>query len=215
MNRNGWDGDMSKSEFEWNRMMAGKLYSPYRVGDDSWEKVHVAQKRFNDSEFWHDRSALNELRKCFGSAPEDIVLTPPVYFDHGDRVFFGKHFYANTDLTILDENEVRFGDNVFLAPHVSIYTAGHPIDAEVRNTEVEYARQVTIGSNVWIGGNVVINPGVTIGDDVVIGSGSVVTKDIPSHVIAAGVPCRVIREITEKDKEYWYARYQDYLEERG
>ena len=206
---------MSKSEFEWNRMMAGKLYSPYRVGDDSWEKVHVAQKRFNDSEFWHDRSALNELRKCFGSAPEDIVLTPPVYFDHGDRIFFGKHFYANTDLTILDENEVRFGDNVFLAPHVSIYTAGHPIDAEVRNTEVEYARQVTIGSNVWIGGNVVINPGVTIGDDVVIGSGSVVTKDIPSHVIAAGVPCRVIREITEKDKEYWYARYQDYLEERG
>ena len=206
---------MNRSEFEWNRMMAGKLYSPYRVGDDSWEKVHVAQKRFNDSEFWHDRSALNELRKCFGSAPEDIVLTPPVYFDHGDRIFFGKHFYANTNLTILDENEVRFGDNVFLAPHVSIYTAGHPIDAEVRNTEVEYARQVTIGSNVWIGGNVVINPGVTIGDDVVIGSGSVVTKDIPSHVIAAGVPCRVIREITEKDKEYWYARYQDYLEERG
>ena len=206
---------MSKSEFEWNRMMAGKLYSPYRVGDDSWEKVHIAQKRFNDSEFWHDRSALNELRKCFGSAPDDMVLTPPVYFDHGDRVFFGKHFYANTDLTILDENEVRFGDNVFLAPHVSIYTAGHPIDAEVRNTEVEYARPVTIGSNVWIGGNVVINPGVTIGDDVVIGSGSVVTKDISSHVIAAGVPCRVIREITEKDKEYWYARYQDYLEERG
>ena len=143
------------------------------------------------------------------------MLTPPVYFDHGDRVFFGKHFYANTDLTILDENEVRFGDNVFLAPHVSIYTAGHPIDAEVRNTELEYAKPVTIGSNVWIGGNVVINPGVTIGDDVVIGSGSVVTKDIPSHVIAAGVPCRVIREITEKDKEYWYARYQDYLEERG
>ena len=206
---------MSRSEFEWNRMMAGKLYSPYRVGDDSWKKVHIAQKRFNDSEFWHDRSAVNELRKCFGSAPEDIDLTPPVYFDHGDRIFFGKHFYANTDLTILDENEVRFGDNVFLAPHVSIYTAGHPIDAEVRNTEVEYARQVTIGSNVWIGGNVVINPGVTIGDDVVIGSGSVVTKDIPSHVIAAGVPCRVIREITEKDKEYWYARYQDYLEERG
>ena len=215
MNRDGWDSDMSRSEFEWNRMMAGKLYSPYRVGDDSWEKVHVAQKRFNDSEFWHDRSALNELRKCFGSAPEDIVLTPPVYFDHGDRVFFGKHFYANTDLTILDENEVRFGDNVFLAPHVSIYTAGHPIDAEVRNTELEYAKPVTIGSNVWIGGNVVINPGVTIGDDVVIGSGSVVTKDISSHVIAAGVPCRVIREITEKDKEYWYARYQDYLEERG
>ena len=84
-------------------------------------------------------------------------------------------------------------------------TAG--IDAEVRNTEVEYARPVTIGSNVWIGGNVVINPGVTIGDDVVIGSGSVVTKDIPSHVIAAGVPCRVIREITDTDRIYWKEQY--------
>lgn len=206
---------MSRSEFEWSRMIAGKLYSPFRVGDDSWGIVHVAQKKFNDSEFWHDRSALNELRKCFGAAPEDIVLTPPVYFDHGDRVFFGKHFYANTDLTILDENEVRFGDNVFLAPHVSIYTAGHPIDAEVRNTELEYAKPVTIGSNVWIGGNVVINPGVTIGDDVVIGSGSVVTKDIPSHVIAAGVPCKVIREITDTDRNYWKEQYSEYEKERS
>ena len=206
---------MGRSEFEWNRMMAGKLYSPFRVGDDSWEKVHIAQKRFNDSEFWHDRAALNELRKCFGAAPEDIVLTPPVYFDHGDRVFFGKHFYANTDLTILDENEVHFGDNVFLAPHVSIYTAGHPIDVEVRNTELEYAKPVTIGSNVWIGGNVVINPGVTIGDDVVIGSGSVVTKDIPSHVIAAGVPCRVIREIIDTDRNYWKEQYSEYEKERS
>lgn len=195
--------------------MAGKLYSPFRVGDDSWEKVHIAQKRFNDSEFWHDKSALNELRKCFGSAPEDIVLTPPVYFDHGDRIFFGKHFYANTDLTILDENEVRFGDNVFLAPHVSIYTAGHPIDAEVRNTELEYAKPISIGSNVWIGGNVVINPGVTIGDDVVIGSGSVVTKDIPSHVIAAGVPCRVIREITDTDRNDWKEQYSEYEKARS
>ena len=206
---------MGRNEFEWNRMMAGKLYSPYKVGDDSWGKVHIAQKRFNESEFWNDRSALEELKKCFGKASDDMVLTPPVYFDHGDRVFFGEHFYANTDLTILDENEVIFGDNVFLAPHVSIYTAGHPIDAGVRNTEVEYALPVKIGSNVWIGGNVVINPGVTIGDDVVIGSGSVVTKDIPSHVIAAGNPCKVIREITEKDKEKWESQYREYTQESG
>ena len=106
-----------------------------------------------------------------------------------------------------------FGDNVFIAPHVSIYTAGHPIDAKIRNTEVEYARPVTIGSDVWIGGNVVINPGVTIGNDVVIGSGSVVTKDIPSHVIAAGNPCKVIREITEEDRIYWEKQYQEYKKE--
>lgn len=199
-----------KSEIEWNRMMEGKLYSPGKVGDDSWERVHEAVYLFNHSAFWKDRSALNELRKCLGRAPEDIVLTPPVYFDHGDRIYFGKHFYANTDLTILDENNVIFGDNVYLAPHVSIYTAGHPIDAEIRNTDVEYAKPVTIGSNVWIGGNVVINPGVRIGNNVVIGSGSVVTKDVPDGVIAAGNPCRVIREITQKDKEKWSREYEDY-----
>ena len=169
---------------EWNRMMEGKLYNPYKVGDNSFKNVHAAQKKFNESEYWNDKSAFEELKKCFKVAPVDMVLTPPVYFDHGDRISFGKHFYANTDLTILDENYVTFGDNVFLAPHVSIYTAGHPIDKDVRNLELEYAKAVTIGDNVWIGGNVVINPGVTIGSDVVIASGSVVVKDIPSHVVA-------------------------------
>lgn len=199
-----------KSDIEWNRMMEGKLYSPAKVGDDSWESVHEATFLFNNSPFWKDRSALDALRKCFGKAPEDMALTPPVYFDHGDRIYFGKHFYANTDLTILDENKVVFGDNVYLAPHVSIYTAGHPIDAEIRNTDVEYAKPVTIGSDVWIGGNVVINPGVTIGDNVVIGSGSVVTRDIPDSVVAAGNPCRVIRPITKKDKEKWFREYENY-----
>ena len=202
-----------RTQFEWDRMLSQKLYSPLKVSDDSWERVHAAQKRFNESEFWHDNSALEELKKCFGRAPKDMILTPPVYFDHGDRILFGEHFYANTGLTILDENYVIFGDNVFIAPHVSIYTAGHPIDAKIRNTEVEYARPVTIGSDVWIGGNVVINPGVTIGNDVVIGSGSVVTKDIPSHVIAAGNPCKVIREITEEDRIYWENQYQEYKKE--
>lgn len=202
-----------KSKFEWDRMMKQQLYSPYKVGDDSWEKVHIAQKRFNESEFWHDTKALEELKKCFGKATKNMVLTPPVYFDHGDRIFFGEHFYANTDLTILDENHVIFGDNVFLAPHVSIYTAGHPIDAKIRNTEVEYAKPVTIGSDVWIGGNVVINPGVTIGSDVVIGSGSVVTKDISDHVIAAGNPCKVIRQITDEERNYWKEEYKKYIED--
>ena len=100
------------NESEWNRMISEELYSPWKVGGDSWSKIHVAQKAFNESEFWHDRTALNSLRECFGSAPDDMVLTPPVYFDHGNRTFFGKHFYANTGLTILDENYVRFGDNV-------------------------------------------------------------------------------------------------------
>lgn len=199
-----------KSIIEWNRMMEGKLYNPYKVGDDSWENIREALKLFNESKFWKDSSALENLKQFLGSAPDDLVLTPPVYFDHGDRIFFGKHFYANTGLTILDENKVIFGDNVFLAPHVSIYTAGHPIDAEIRNTHVEYAKPVTIGSDVWIGGSTVINPGVTIGSNVVIGSGSVVTKDIPDNTVAVGNPCKVIRPITQEDKNYWTIQYEEY-----
>lgn len=198
---------------EKERMFAGKLYCPYKV-ESQWVQIHAAIKRFNESEFWKDSTALDELKKLFLSVGENVVLTPPFYCDHGNKISFGNHFYANTGLTILDENYVTFGENVYLAPHVSIYTAGHPIDAEVRNTDVEYAKPVKIGDSVWIGGNVVINPGVTIGSNVVIGSGSVVTKDIPDGVVAAGNPCRVIREITERDKAYWTEQYQDYIEDK-
>lgn len=195
---------------EKERMFAGRLYNPFKVPDSPWATVRAACKRFNESDFWCDSSALEELKKCFAKAGKDMVLTPPFYCDHGDKIYFGEHFYANTDLTILDENMVSFGDHVFLAPHVSIYTAGHPISTEVRNLELEYAKPVKVGNDVWIGGNVVINPGVTIGDDVVIGSGSVVTKDIPSHVIAAGNPCRVIRKITIEDHRIWKEQLEDY-----
>lgn len=199
---------------EWNRMIKGELYHWREVHDGSFERIHAAQRKFNNSDDLHDAQAFAELKDCFAKAPDDMILIAPVYFDHGDRIHFGKHFFANTDFTILDANYVTFGDDVFVGPHVSIYTAGHPIDAEVRNTDLEYAKPVTIGSSVWIGGNVVINPGVTIGDDVVIGAGSVVTHDIPSHVMAAGNPCKVIRPITEKDYDYWHRQWDDYKKDK-
>ncbi|MDO4168911.1 MAG: sugar O-acetyltransferase [Lachnospiraceae bacterium] len=199
---------------EKERMYAEKLYDPYKVPDNPWATIRAACKKFNESDFWRDCSALNELKQHFAKASDDMVLTPPFYCDHGDRIYFGKHFYANTGLTILDENTVTFGDDVFLAPHVSIYTAGHPISAEVRNLDLEYAKPVKIGNSVWIGGNVIINPGVTIGDDVVIGSGSVVTNDIPSHVVAAGNPCRVIRQITEDDNRVCKEQLKDYMNDK-
>lgn len=119
---------------EWDRMIGQELYDPFNVHDDSFQRVHAAQRKFNASDDLNDRQAFEELKRCFAQAPDDMVLLAPVYFDHGDRIRFGRHFFANTGLTILDENYITFGDNVFLAPHVSIYTAGHPIDAEVRNT---------------------------------------------------------------------------------
>ena len=162
------------NKVEWDRMIAGELYNPYRVGDDSFSRVHAAQKLFNESEYWADSSALEELKKCFRAAPDDMVLTAPVYFDHGDRISFGNHFYANTGLTILDENYVTFGDIV------------------------------------WMGGGVIINPGVTIGSDVVIASGSVVVKDVPSHVIIGGNPAHIIREITDSDHNLWQDQLNAY-----
>ena len=106
--------------------------------------------------------------------------------------------------------KVDIGENVFFAPRVCVYTAAHPIDAEVRNTDLEFGKPVRIGNSVWVGGSTVINPGVTIGNNVVIGSGSVVTKDIPDNVIAAGNPCRVIRKITDEDKIYWEKKKEEY-----
>lgn len=197
------------------RRADGELYFPFRVRPDTWTRVRPLLAAFNASEYWHDRGALNALRQVFGQGPEDLTLVPPFFCDHGSNLYLGRHFFANTGLTVLDEVPVRIGDDVYLGPHVSIYTACHPIDAAVRNTDLEYARPVTIGDSVWVGGNVVINPGVTIGSDVVIGSGSVVTRDIPSHVVAAGNPCRVIRPITEEDHAYWQEQYRLYVQEMG
>lgn len=138
-----------------------------------------------------------------GSIGENFKIQTPFYCDYGNNIYVGDNFFANFDCLILDVAEVHIGDNVMFAPRVNIFTAGHPIDAEVRNTNLEFGMTVTIGDNVWVGGNVTINPGVNIGDNVVIGSGSVVTRDIPSDTVAVGNPCRVIRAITDADKKYW------------
>lgn len=146
------------------------------------------------------------IKKLFGKTEKGFYIEPPFRCDYGYNIFTGKNFYSNYNCTILDCAEVRIGDNVMFAPNVSIFTAGHPVHFEPRNTGIEYAFPVTIGNNVWIGGNVVINPGITIGDNTVIGSGSVVTKDIPDNVIAVGNPCKVVREITDEDKSYYFKK---------
>ncbi len=135
---------------------------------------------------------------------KNAFINPPFYCDYGNHIEIGKNFFANYNCTILDVAKVTIGDNCLFAPNVAIYTAGHPIHPKCRNTGYEYGISVTIGNNVWIGGNAVICPGVNIGDNVVIGAGSVVTKDIPSWTVAAGNPCRVIREITDRDLEYYF-----------
>ena len=141
------------------------------------------------------------LRQIIPALGEDALIEQPFHCDLGYQIKTGHHFYANYNLVILDEAPVRIGDYVFLGPDCGIYTASHPVNARQRNEGLEYARPVTIGSHVWLGGGVRILPGVRIGSNVIIGSGSVVTKDIPDGVIAAGNPCKILREIDPSDWE--------------
>lgn len=141
------------------------------------------------------------LKHLFGKTGEHFVIEPPFRCDYGYNIKIGENFYANSNLTILDCAQVTIGDHVLIGPNVGIYSAGHPIHYELRDQEYEYALPISIGDRVWIGGHVVINPGVTIGNNTVIGSGSVVTKDIPSNVIAVGNPCKVLRAITDDDRK--------------
>ena len=146
-----------------------------------------------------ERNKQKEIMNELIHVKNGCCIMPPFYCDYGFNIRVGDNFFANYNTVILDEAKVTFGDNVFVAPNCGFYTAGHPIDYKRRNSGEEYAKPITIGDNVWIGGGVQVMPGVTIGSDVVIGGGSVVVKDIPDHVVAAGNPCRVIRTIEEDE----------------
>ena len=187
------------------RMLAGLPYKAWLDGL-SEERMECKKKIFEYNQLPPDESEKKEklIRDIIGKSGEGICIEAPFHCDYGSNIEVGDNFYSNYNLTILDVAKVTIGKNVMIAPNVSIFTAGHPIHPDSRNSGYEYGIEVTIGDNVWIGGNVVVNPGVHIGNNVVIGSGSVVTKDIPDNYIAVGNPCRLIREITEEDRKYYF-----------
>lgn len=179
---------------------------PYISDDAVMEEQKKCRKILQKLNF-ADRSdfeTLMEIVKELLGKSENAFINPPFYCDYGKHIEVGKNFFANYNCTIIDVAKVKIGDNCQFAPNVSIYTAGHPVHPVARNSMYEYGIEVTVGDNVWIGGNTVIMPGVNIGSNTVIGAGSVVTKDIPDWVVAAGNPCKVIREIAEEDFEYYY-----------
>ena len=187
------------------RMLANLPYKAWLDGLKE-ERIENAKKLYEYNhlppEQWDRTEEL--IRSILGKAGKDVHIKAPFHCDYGYNIEVGDNFFSNYNLTILDVAKVRIGDNAQIAPNVSIYTAGHPIHPDSRNSGYEYGIDVTIGDNVWIGGNACIMPGVTIGNNVVIGAGSVVTKDLPDNVIAAGNPCRIIREITEADRDFYY-----------
>jgi acetyltransferase-like isoleucine patch superfamily enzyme len=135
------------------------------------------------------------IKNIFGKTGVQVIVESNFWCDYGYNISVGENFYMNHNGVILDCAKVEFGDNVFIGPNCGFYTAGHPIEIDMRNEGLEYAKPIKVGNNVWIGGNVVVLPGVTIGTNVTIGAGSVVTKDIPSNCVAYGNPCRVVKEL--------------------
>lgn len=197
---------------EKEKMLRHRMYDAF--SDETLRKERLAAKelcyRFNLLPPSDAQGRKDILRQLLGKTGEQFKINSLFWCDYGYNIELGENFYANHNLIILDCAKVKFGDNVFIAPNCGFYTAGHPIDAKRRNKGLEYAYPITVGDDVWIGGGVQVMPGVTIGSNVVIGGGSVVVKDIPDNCVAVGNPCRVIRPITDADRDTCYDREGQY-----
>lgn len=187
------------------RMLAGLPYKAWLDGL-SEDRAECQRKLYEFNHMYPDKmeERAKLIKEILGKTGEMAWIQPPFHCDYGWNIEVGENFFANYNFTVLDVGKVIIGKNAQIAPNVSIYTAGHPVHPDSRNTGYEYGIPITIGDNVWLGGNVVVLPGVTIGNNVVVGAGSVVSKDIPDNVIAAGNPCKIIREITEEDRKYYF-----------
>lgn len=162
-------------------------------------------KKLNEIDRW-EYEKINFVAKEVIPSSQNLFVIPPFYCEYGTHISIGKNFFANYNCVMIDVAPIKIGDNCMFGPNVSLYTAGHPIHPATRNSGYEYGKEITVGDNVWIGGSVTILPGVHIGNNVVIGAGSVVSSDIPDMTVAVGNPCRVIRQITDEDKRYFYKR---------
>lgn len=184
-----------KEKTEKQKMLAGEFYDPLDAQlVVERQRARDLCKRLNDSREDEYDERARVLRALFGE-DTDVWLQPPFFCDYGSNIFLGKKVFFNFNCVVLDVAQVHIGDYVLFGPSVQIYTAAHPLDAGERRHGLELGKPVTIGDDVWVGGGAIICPGISIGARAVIGAGSVVTRDIPPQVIAAGNPCRVIRAL--------------------
>lgn len=189
-----------------DRMFTGDLYLPNDAAITEEQNACLELLyTFNLTRPSEQEKRNQLLKQMFAEIGKNCYIEPPFHANFGGKhVHFGKNIYANFNLTMVDDGHIYVGDYTMFAPGVIVATAGHPILPELRETVYQYNMPVHIGKNCWIGAGAIILPGVTIGDQVVVGAGSVVTKDLPSNVVAVGNPCRVIREINEHDRVYYF-----------
>lgn len=191
------------------RMESGKLYN------SADEALQAKQRAFNELVYDFNTTRPSEierrtelLRQIFAEVGEGCYIEPPLRANWGSHTHLGNHVYANFNLTLVDDTHVYIGDHVMIGPNVTITAAGHPVDPDLRRETVQFNFPVRIEENAWIGAGAILLPGVTIGKNSIIGAGSVVTKDIPADVVAMGVPCRVVREIGPRDKEFYFRDFR-------
>lgn len=184
---------------EKEKCAAGLLYNANYDEELIHERINTKDLcgEYNQLKNSDSQGRTSLLKKILGKTGGNICIEPNFWCDYGYNIETGENFYANHNLVILDCAKVTFGDNVFIGPNCSFYTASHPIDAKQRNEGLETAHPIQVGDNVWFGGNVVVLPGISIGNNSVIGAGSVVTKDIPENVVAVGNPCKPVRNIEQ------------------
>ena len=182
---------------EKEKMLNGKLYMPENDETLFNERIKCKTLCHKYNNLSPDRIDERKelIKQIIGKTQNKFWIEQPFCCDYGYNIEIGENFYSNHNLVILDCAKVTFGDNVFIGPNCGFYTAEHPLDFETRNKGLEYAKPITIGNNVWIGGRVVVVAGVTVGNNAVIGAGAVVTKDVPSNVVVAGNPARIIKTI--------------------
>lgn len=188
------------------RMYSGRLYccADEGLAAEQAQRLEL-QYDYNATRPLEGERRAELLKKMFAEVGEGCYIEPPLHANWGGRrVHLGNNVYANFGLTLVDDTDIYIGDGCMFAPNVVLATAGHPVDPTLRRDVYQYNLPIRIGNNVWIGAGAIVLPGVSIGDNSVIGAGSVVTRDIPANVVAVGNPCRVLREIGERDRKYYW-----------
>ncbi|AJA58165.1 sugar O-acetyltransferase [Lactococcus lactis] len=192
-------------------MLLGNLYLAGNILPEN-KSIHGKKiiQKINNTPIEEKETIVALERQVFGETGDNLYVTPPFQVDYGRHVEIGNNFYANMDCIFLDVNKIKIGNNVMVGPRVSFYTAGHPIDPQIRIEELEFGLPITVEDNVWIGGSATILPGVTIGKNSIIAAGAVVTKDVAANTIFGGNPAQLIRAINEEDNHYWNKKKEEY-----